>query len=208
MRFFEYDSPIMSFLSKVFDLVCLNMLTIIFSIPVITMGAALTAAHYTALKLRRNEGNVFKSFWKSFKENFRQSTVIWLMFVFCFVVSIVTYNLGINISGTYAIAIRGIVLGVLILSALLFVWVIPLQSKFINPISATLKNALCLAYKHLIQTVLMMLLNSLPIGTLILIIYATSMRGMSVWLLFGISVPVYLCAMTYDKIFEKLEELA
>ena len=198
----------MSLLSKVFDLVCLNVLALLFSIPIITIGASMTATHYTALKLRRYEGHVLKCFWKSFKENFRQSTVLWLIFIFCCAVSAVTYNLGIYISGTYATVIRGIVLAVLILCVLLYAWIIPLQSKFINPISATFKNAFFLVFKYLFRTLLMVLFNLIPVGSFVLVIFVIGMRGMGLWLTCGIAVPVYLCAMTYDKIFEKLEELA
>ena len=207
LKFFEYDSPIMSFFSKVFDLVCLNMLALIFSIPLITIGAAMTATHYTALKLHRNEGNVWKSFFKSFRENLRQSTIIWLIIILCGAVSVVTYNVGIHISGMYATVLRGVVLTMLILTVLLYAWVIPLQAKFINPISATFKNAIYLAFKHLFRTLLMVVLSILPVGTFVLIVYVTGMRGMGVWLTCGISVPVYLCAVIYHKVFERLEEL-
>ena len=90
MKFFSYDSPIMSFLSKVADLLFLNILTLIFSIPLITIGAATTAAHYTALKIHREEGHVWSSFWKSFKENLGQSTGIWLIFVVYWLVSVMS----------------------------------------------------------------------------------------------------------------------
>ena len=53
MKGFSYDGPIMSFLSRVADILILNVLTLVFSIPLITIGAATTAAHYTALKMRR-----------------------------------------------------------------------------------------------------------------------------------------------------------
>ena len=207
MKFFDYDGPIMSFLSKVFDLVILNVLTLIFSVPLITIGASMTAAYYTALKVHRHEGNVWKCFWKSFKENLRQSTGIWLIFIICCAVSVVTYNIGIHMSGTFATVIRGIVLTTLILSVLLYVWVMPLQSRFINPIRLTFKNAFYLAFKYFFRTLFMVVLNLLPIGTLVVVIYWTGMRAMGVWLLFGIAVPIYWCVMIYDKVFEKLEEL-
>lgn len=40
----------------------LNLLTIVCCLPVVTMGASITAAHYTALKIRRNEGHVISNF--------------------------------------------------------------------------------------------------------------------------------------------------
>lgn len=207
MKFFSYDSPIMSFLSKVADLLFLNILTLIFSIPLITIGAATTAAHYTALKIHREEGHVWSSFWKSFKENLGQSTGIWLIFVVYWLVSVMSYNIAINMSGTMATLIQGVIMATLILSALLYAWVMPLQSKFINPIRATFKNAFYMAFKYFFRTLLMFILNLLPVGLLVVVILFTGFRGMGIWLLFGISAPIYWCAMSYDKVFEKLEEM-
>lgn len=207
MKFFSYDSPIMSFLSKVADLLILNILTLIFSIPLITIGAATTAAHYTALKIRREEGHVWSCFWKSFKENLKQSTGIWLIFVAYFFVAVTSYNLAVNMNSTIAVVVQGVILGTLILTALLYAWVMPLQARFINPIVRTFKNAFYMTFKYFFRTLLMLVLNLLPVGTLVLCFAVIGMQGFGIWLLFGIAVPIYWCAMTYDKVFEKLEEM-
>ena len=207
MRFFDYDSPLMSFLTKVSDLFFLNILTIVFSIPLITIGAATTAAHYTALKIRREEGHVWSCFWKSFKENLKQSTGIWLIFVVFSIMSLFSYIIAANMSSTIAPIIQGVIMTTLILMVILYAWVMPLQARFINSIMATFKNAFCMAFKYFFRTLLMLILNLLPVGTLVVIIFFIGMRGLGIWLLFGIAVPIYWCAMTYDKVFEKLEEM-
>ena len=79
-RFFNIDSPIMVGLNKLADLIWLNILTFICCIPIITVGASITALNYVALKMVRNEeGYVTRSFFKSFKQNFKQATIIWLI---------------------------------------------------------------------------------------------------------------------------------
>ena len=55
MKFFNLDSPVMQALGKMADLMWLNILTLICCIPVVTVGASLTAMHYMALKIVRNE---------------------------------------------------------------------------------------------------------------------------------------------------------
>ena len=80
MKFFNLDSPVMQALGKMADLMWLNILTLICCIPVVTAGASLTAMHYMALKIVRNEEcYITKGFFKSFKENFKQATLIWLL---------------------------------------------------------------------------------------------------------------------------------
>lgn len=82
MKFFNLDSPVMQALGKMADLMWLNILTLICCIPVVTAGASLTAMHYMALKIVRNEEcYITKGFFKSFKENFKQATLIWLLMV-------------------------------------------------------------------------------------------------------------------------------
>ena len=207
MKGFSYDGPIMSFLSRVADILILNVLTLIFNIPLITIGAATTAAHYTALKMRREEGHVLSCFWKSFKMNLKQSTGIWLIFVAYGFVSVLSYNIAANMSSTMGALAQGVIMATLLLSAFIYVWVMPLQARFINSVKGTFKNAFYMAFKYFFRTLLMVLLNALPVGTLVAIIFFAGMRGMSIWLLFGIAVPIYWCAMTYDKVFEKLEEM-
>ena len=207
MKFFNYDSPIMSFLSRVADLFILNILTLIFSIPLIAIGAATTAAHYTALKMHREEGHVLSCFWKSFKMNFKQSTGIWFIFIAYSVISVVAYLFYGNMNNKISSAFQGVLMATLIFAAFLYAWVLPLQSRFVNTIGTTLKNAFYMAFRYFFRTLLMVVLNLLPVGTILCIIFLVGLRGFPIWLLFGISVPIYWCAMLYDKIFEKLEEM-
>ena len=82
MKAFDLDGPIMRVLSKISDLLILNIITIICCIPIITAGAAFTAMHYCCLKLvRGKETSMTQDFFHSFKDNFKQSTIIWLIFL-------------------------------------------------------------------------------------------------------------------------------
>lgn len=207
MKFLGYDSPIMSFLSKMADLLFLNVLTLIFSIPIITIGAATTAAHYTALKIHREEGHVWSCFWKSFKMNLKQSTGIWLIFVVYSVVSVVAYLVYGNMGSKVASAGQGFLMATLIFAAFVYAWVMPLQSRFVNTIRTTFKNAFYMAFRYFFRTLLMTILNALPVGLFLFIFLVLGLRGFPVWMLYGISVPIYWCALLYDKIFEQLEEI-
>lgn len=77
------DSKIMSFLSRIFDLIVLNTLFILCSLPIVTIGSSLTALHSVTLKMVRNEESyIFRSFIRSFKENFHQTICIWIPIMF------------------------------------------------------------------------------------------------------------------------------
>ena len=75
-RIFSLDSPLFSFLNKVADLILLNILTMICCLPIITIGASMTALHYVVLKMVRDEESyIVRSYFKSFRQNFKQATI-------------------------------------------------------------------------------------------------------------------------------------
>ena len=69
----------MRFLTSAFDILALSMLWTVFSLPVVTMGAA-SAALYSAVyhHVRKGEDYLWNSFWSAFLENFKRSTLCWL----------------------------------------------------------------------------------------------------------------------------------
>ena len=78
-RLFDFGSPLMRNLIRIFDCMCLSILWIVFSVPIITMGASSAALYATVLKyIRRDEGYLWKTFWGAFKENLKRSTLAWL----------------------------------------------------------------------------------------------------------------------------------
>ena len=79
-RLFGMDSPLMVALMKIGDLLCLSVLWLVFSLPIFTIGASSTALYAAVFYcLRRNEAGIWKHFWKAFRENFKRSTLAWLI---------------------------------------------------------------------------------------------------------------------------------
>lgn len=75
---FDSNNPVWRWMGRVADLFFLTMLWTVCCLPVVTAGASTTALYYVALKMAKNhEGYLLRSFFKSFKENFVLSTVIW-----------------------------------------------------------------------------------------------------------------------------------
>lgn len=80
MKIFDLDGPVMRFLGNAFDFFMIFLMTAILCIPVITAGAALTAASYVSMKIMRKEAPaIFSSYFRAFKENFKQATLLWLI---------------------------------------------------------------------------------------------------------------------------------
>ena len=75
MSFFSLDSKFSQIMGRVFDLMMLNIIFLIMCIPIVTIGANFTAMYYVTLKMIKNEETyIFRTYWKSFRENFKQAT--------------------------------------------------------------------------------------------------------------------------------------
>lgn len=200
-RFLDMDSPLMRVLNRVGDLMILNFLMIICCIPVITVGAAYTGMHYVLLKMVRDrEGYLIRGFFKSFVQNFRQATLMWLLMllvIMVYVGDVVIFNFsGLVFPKPVIVAVLAVAI-VLLMTA---VYVFPLQARFENPIKNTLKNAMILAFANLPKTILMLVCYALP-----LVICYFSSYAMLFVILFGISAPAYAAAYLYSGIFKKME---
>lgn len=78
--FFNGDSKLMRILAKLFDIGYLSILFILFCVPIVTIGASLTALYYTTVKvIRHDRGYVFQEFWHAFKLNFVSATIMWII---------------------------------------------------------------------------------------------------------------------------------
>ena len=200
-KFFDMESPVMRFLNRVGDLMILNLLMAICCLPIITVGAAFTAQHYVLLKIvRGEEGYLVKGFFKSFKANFKQATLIWLLMLL--VVAVYIGDIWIfNYSGlTFPKPLIIAVVAVAILLLMIAVYVFPVLARFENSIKNTLKNAMLLAFANLPKTILMIACYILP---LVLAYFST--YALLFIFLFGFSVPAYVAAWIYSGIFKKLE---
>lgn len=196
-KLLDYENPILSFMSKLVDLMLLNVLTILCCVPIVTIGASITAAHYTALKMHRGESYVWRNFWKSFKENFKQSTIIWIIFALFFVVEYLAFITLSNGTSETDLTMQGVIVATGVFGVCFMLWVFPLQSKFVNKIWKTIYTSFVMTFKHIIRTVLLLVVFVLP--------FLLPAEGFPVILLFGFSVPIYLSAIIYNKPFERME---
>lgn len=196
------DSPVMQALGKVADLMWLNILTLICCIPIITVGPALTALHYMALKIVRDEEcYITKGFFKSFKENFLQATAIWLIMLVV-IAMLVGDFLIIKYSGlSFPKALQVIIIAIAILFLFMATFVFPVLARFVNTIRQTIKNAFLMSIMQFPKTILMIIISIIPPAVFLLIPQAIPLV-----FLFGLSLPAWLSAKLYNKFFQKIED--
>lgn len=157
----KYDGLLARFFSKLVDAVCLSLLWLISSIPLITVGASTTALYYTVNKVIRNdEGKLWQEYWHSFRVNFKQATVAWLVIlgIYCLigVGGYSTYILYLNYELPQWTVIMLCVVAVLVTAWMLYVF--PSIARFANRTFDILANCAKIAMLNLLQTLLLLLL--------------------------------------------------
>ena len=199
-RFFNLDSPVMVALTKMADLIIVNLLAFFCCLPIITVGASMTALHYVVLKIVRDEEcYIVKGFFKSFKENFKQATVIWLIEVLLIIFAADFWIIR-NAQNSLPSWMSLLLIGVAILAVLALTLAFPLLAKFDNSVKMTLKNSALMGIMILPKTILMVACWALP---LIIIFWVPQI--MPVTFCFGMSGPALLNAFLYNKTFRKFE---
>lgn len=158
---FDIDGPAMGFVTKLAYSVYLNILWFICCLPVFTIGASTTALFYVSLKIVKNEeSHLTKAFFHSFKENFRQSTIIWLILLAVGVVLGVDGYIFYHMRFANALWTLGAAVFIVLLAAyaIIFMYIFPLLARFDNTVKAMFKNALMIGMRFLLCTVLMVLI--------------------------------------------------
>lgn len=162
MKFFSYESKFSQLLLKLCYACYLNLLWFLCSIPIFTIGASTTALYYASLKIVRDEDNhVGALFFRSFRENFRQATVLWLILLgvglFLGADGYIVYHLRQSSLGPAGV-LWTLVLAVLIAAAVVYVivllYVFPLLASVSNTNTAMLKNAFLIGTHYLFATIL------------------------------------------------------
>lgn len=155
---FNLDGPVLQFINKLVYSVYLNILWFICCIPIVTVGASTTALFYVSLKVAKNEeGNLTKAFFHSFRENFKQGTIIWLILLGVGIVlgidGYVLYHMRFeNAFWTLCTAIFFVAAAAY---GVVLMYIFPLLARFDNTVGAMFKNALFIGIRFLFCTALM-----------------------------------------------------
>lgn len=205
MNFFVIDSPVMRFLGRVGDILLLNIVFVVTSIPVITIGTALSALYTVAMKLVRGEDPaIIKEYLKAYKRNFKPATICWLFMAVIGVLLFVDFRLVAVFSGTAYTVMRLLLAMILGIWLLTFLYLFPYIARFENTILNSMKNALFLSVAHIPSTLMML---GVAIGLLIITLFTskTFVIGTILWTFFGFAILAYVQSFLLCRIFTKYE---
>ena len=201
---FDMDNAFFRGMSKVADLCILNVVFLFCCIPIFTIGAATTALSYVTLKMKDGEeGYILKSFFKSFRQNFKQSTVIWLLMAVAGLVLGLDLHILRRMSGTGIMMMLVVVLMGVFIWLMVFSYVFPLQARFYNTIKGTLRNAVLLSIANFPRTICMVALQT---GAVLLTFYNTKTLGYGLlaWFLIGFAAIALANSTLLQPVLKKL----
>lgn len=198
-RIFDQENRFMAFMYKMNDLFLLNVLWIVTSIPIITIGASTTALYTVVMKIRRNEESyIVRSYFKAFRENFRQGTILWLLVLAAGgILYLDLYITAIaEIQGQDILSILFLIMAVLFV--LVTVWIFPVLARYAAPIPRLLRIAVYLSLRHVGYTLLILAIICIPMILIALYLYL-----LPVFLIISVSGSAYLSAYFIGKIYER-----
>ena len=197
MKIFAYDGPLITTLNKLIDYVMLGLLWVLYSVPLITIGASTSAMLFTAEnRIYKGKGKMLPMFWKRFRADFKQASLLWLIQV------LMIAFLGLNLFATYALQlpkmllVLHVVVGILVLSWMQL-WFAYL-SRFHDNIRTLLSNTFYIALKHLPYALVLLLVAAVTVAGA-----AFAVLGISSLILLIPGVYALLSGGVFRKIFSE-----
>ncbi len=203
---FDLDSPLMQILTKVGDMILVNVLFLICCLPVVTIGASVAALQKVTQDIVHDaEKGLWKTFFRAFGSNFKQATAAWLIIVLFLAGLGANYLLaGMFFEGTLETILRGVlvVLGALIVCVCVYLF--PLIVRYENGLRRHCYNAAMLVIIKLPKTVLLVLMTIAPV-LILCIDVQVFVTTLVFWLIIGFAFVSYLGSTLLAPVFKELE---
>lgn len=193
------SNPVIAFLNKMTDLIILNALFVLCSIPIVTIGPAITAMYCVNLRsIRYGDGYVVRIFFRSLRRDFWQSIVAWLatMVVGALFALDIFFWLQSGF-GVVSIVMTVVSICFAFLAFIIIIWLFPLIAKTENKLSVHVKNAAAMAVGHFIPYTL------ICVVILLGVFYAAyvSLVADIILLLIGFAVVSYMLSFFIYRVF-------
>lgn len=163
---FNYDGKFARALQKVSDVIIASVLWIIGCLPLLTIGTSTTALYYAAIKAVSGEGTIVKNFFKSYKENLKQSIVVEIILLIVGYIMYINWKLIFDMSGGGSV-FKVVYFVVLIWLVPIVCYIFPILARFALSTKLLFINAFVLSFKNLPKTIFIVLTSMLPIVCLV-----------------------------------------
>lgn len=206
MNLLNENNVIHIFLNKLGDIIVANLLFLLCCIPIITIGPALTALYHCMLRtVKGNNNGTTKTFFRAFKENFRQSLIVWLGLLAVGFILFLNIRFLQNTASVVSKPLFYVSLGIAGLVIILALYIFPVIAAFANTTVNLLKNAYVFAFLHFPSTLAIAVITILPMfmtyrDVKLLPLYACC------WFFFGFGLTAYVNSLLLYRMFKPFLE--
>lgn len=203
--FYDTGETRLSFLTDVCDIIVLNLLFLLSCIPIFTIGAAITSLYSVTLKIVRREYPVmWKAYLTAFRENFRQSTILWLPVLAFFLMAGVDYVfLPVLAPGFFGLLRMVLTLGCAVVFGILL-YALPMVSRFVCTTSQLLRNSVKMFFGYFPTSLLLLLIHAaVPVTFWLSPLFFLTVSCF--FFICGFSVVALLCSWFLNRIFRTYE---
>lgn len=201
MALFNINSGFFKFINRLLDVFFINLLWIICSLPIVTIGASTCAAFSITLKMVDDEeGYIGKTFFKAFKQNFKQGTLMWLITAPCVYILYLLWQMVIKSEDINAI----VIIGVILLTAIAIsinLYSYPLIARYENSLKKIIKNSFGICVQFFIKTLILIAVVAVEI-----IIIMWNRWTLLAGIIIGPEFIIYTISGVSKKIFLQIEK--
>lgn len=208
MRAKLFTSPLYRFFNRIADLICVSLLTLLFSIPLITVFAAITAAHNVIQDMVfGTESTIVKKYWDSFRESFKHATITGFILLVSVAIALCNFAwFPSQFTGILVVTLR-VLFGILLVAILtLGSSILPLIARYKNPICQHFKNAAILCIYSPIRMLFVTFINILPL-LIAMFNPAFLIYTLAFWTFMGIGIISYLTNLLLKSPLSQLESV-
>lgn len=197
---FSPDSRFMRIMSRVADLILLNLCYLLTCVPVFTIGAASAALYTVCFRFgTEEEKGVIRSYFRAFRESFKRGTGVWLIVLLCGAAALLNVWIFCAMSGGIRF-LSAIFVILFVLALLIFGYAFPLLSQFDDGVWPTLRNALILGLGYLPRSLLITAVNVFPF-VLMLADFYLFLQAAFLWTVLYFSLAAYVNTFLLKGVF-------
>lgn len=201
MGLFHIEGRFYQFMVQLKDIFILNVMWIIFSIPLITIGASTTAACSVGMKMYKNqEGYIARTFVREFKKNWKQGTLAWGIMLFLMYVIYLDQQILHSLKNPSIIFMIALIAAIALL-VVSFMYTFPLLSRYENSVWQTIKNSYQITIRYIGRTLFMV-----AIVAAVYLILNWNMTMLYFMIVLGPGLLFYTYGSFCIQLFEKIEK--
>lgn len=207
--FLNLENSFFSFFKKIGWVFLLNILFLVTSIPIVTIGASATAM-YTVLNkmIEERQFAFFGDYFKAFRDNFWQSTLMWLLTLLVTIVMLVNGQYVFRyMSGTFAYVMRAGTILLAILVCMIGNTIFPLIARFDLSAKEVLSITVQVVFQHMLLALESVVFTIVVLGGSLLIVSIGWLGGLFIILpIMSPGLHAFMQSYLYEKMFDSYIE--